>query len=150
MKKILFSFSLILLFSSSVFAEWKYIGEHSDEKISFYIDTDNIKQIDNDIFSYTMLEDYGIELVIGTGVLSSINDEQIDCKNKKFRKRHSIFFTENMGAGEQFYVMDLEGFKSRGFHIWYQIDKDGKDTWQNGTEVDSELPLIIHNLICTS
>ena len=64
MKKILFFFTLTLLFSSSVLAEWKYLGEISDQKIRYYIDIESIKHIANEIFSFTTLEDYGREIAV--------------------------------------------------------------------------------------
>ena len=151
MKKILFSFTLTLLFSSSsVLAEWKYLGEISDQKIRFYIDTENIKHIANEIFSFTTLEDFGREIVVGGGVFSIITDKQIDCETYKFRNRHMRQFTGNMGTGEQIFVLDISGHREIGADIWFQIDQGGKNTWQNGLEIGSKGPLMFQNFICTN
>ena len=85
----------ILLFSSSVLAEWVFFSE--DEELTLYTRYDNITKNDGYIYYWTLFDfNPPIEETIG----SLIFLHQGECYPYKSKILRSVFYREQMGSGE--------------------------------------------------
>jgi hypothetical protein len=86
----------VLLFSSSVVAEWTLIA-HSDYGDSFFVEYDTIKK-ENEYVYYWELVNYPSSLQ--DNIYSAKNYFVLDCKKYLFKFLKDIYFSEEMGKGK--------------------------------------------------
>ncbi len=86
--------TLLLLISLPACAEWKFIGENSNDK--FFIDPETIRK-DGKITSVWTLVDYES---IDDGSLSVRAKKHYDCRKELTRISSLDFFAENMAQGK--------------------------------------------------
>ena len=98
MKKLNLYFVLLflgLIFSSTSYAEWKYISQTNDLS-KYYVDTDKIIKKDKLIY-YWELTDYPDEG--GYGYLSDVTRVVVDCELKKYKNLQITNYKGAMGTG---------------------------------------------------
>ncbi len=97
MKKLLILlFSLFLLSSPSVFADWKYIG-YSTGGSEWYIDYQTVKK-NNGYYNFYILTDL-IE-PDKDGDLSYAAYRKVDCKESRYMILSEFYYSKNMGKGK--------------------------------------------------
>lgn len=96
-------FLVLLVTSTMVHSEWKYVTSTKDKEIDFYIDFDTLKRKNNLVTVWVKTEFKTTQrdsiLDIFNGYLSSRTYEQWDCEDKTMRTMSFDYFSKN----------DLEG-----------------------------------------
>jgi len=104
---------LLMLVSTSVFAQWKWVGE-SSAGFTAYVDIQSIKKKGNivhmwGLYDYTTLQtNYN-----GSKYFSSIHLEEYDCEEDTTRALNSSDFSANMRGGNVVYMTDINETPSR-------------------------------------
>jgi hypothetical protein len=129
MKKI--KLLLLLLVSTSVFAEWTEIARPSSNRYTVYIDYPSIRKIENsNIVSLWMLTDWKtIRDVSGDKYLSNQQHIKVDCKQEIMWLLDFTWYSKNMGLGNI---------------VWTQSNLNEKATAVAPNTVDS----ILFNIVC--
>ena len=99
MKKIIFFFfSILILSSKNLYAEWKYVTtvENQYTTTKFYIDPESLKK-DNKYSYIWKLQDFNPDY---QGMRSGVEYSQIDCNLKRSKKLKQIFYSGQMGKGD--------------------------------------------------
>jgi hypothetical protein len=97
---------LLLMVSTSVFAEWKWVGE-SSAGFTAYVDIQSIRKKGNivemwDLYDYKTLQtNYN-----GSKYFSSIHLQEYDCEEDTTRGLRSIDFSANMRGGNVVYMTE--------------------------------------------
>lgn len=96
MKKLFFIFLIVT--SSSLHAEWKFIGSDSKGD-KFFFDSERVKEIDGLRYSFELIN-YQKE---NNGVLSGLAYIKTDCKRKRAKILNLKFYSEPNGHGDILY-----------------------------------------------
>ncbi len=83
-----------LLFPSTSFGEWKWLGKSEDGN-GFYVD-DGIKKHDGFVYYWIMTD---LIRPNRLGIMSSKVYTQGDCNRLRFKEISGVFYTESMGRG---------------------------------------------------
>ena len=100
MKKLNLYFILLfssLIFSSTSYAEWKFIAQTKNYSSKFYIDTDRIIK-KNKLVYYWELTDYIDEG--GYGYLSDVTRVVVDCELNRYKNLQINNYKGAMGTGK--------------------------------------------------
>ena len=93
---------LLALLSNSAMAEWVKIDEN--ETTSIYVDPATIDHDGNNVKMFRLFDFNTAELLDGVkSYLSSIGQDEYDCKEQQWRRLSLSVFSENMGEGEAMY-----------------------------------------------
>ena len=87
----------VLLFSSTVLAEWIVVSK--DNETSYFIDYDTFEKISGFVNFWNM-ENYENGLGGNREVMSSINLLRTDCKTKQIKYMYSFYYSNRNGEGK--------------------------------------------------
>ena len=95
MKSLLTIFTLVftMMFSSTIFGEWKMMG--NDEDTKFYIDVERIRKHDGYVYFWS-LTDYSKPFT-KSKLLSSKNYYKVDCDLFRYKILQYVYHKESMG-----------------------------------------------------
>lgn len=99
MKKIFLFTVIVSIFSTSVFAEWVYVGsveKNASDQGDLYVDTERITMKDN-ITYYWELTDYHDEG--GYGYLSDVTKVMLDCQLRRYKNIQVTNYKGAMATG---------------------------------------------------
>ena len=100
MKKVLVL--LLLMISTSVFAEWTRVGS-SDDGMTSYADSETIKRKGSKVKMWRLLDFKTIQKGLGGESerhLSSVSRNEYDCEGETERQLDIHWYSSNMGQGE--------------------------------------------------
>ena len=98
MKKLLIL--LLLLVSTSVFAEWIRIGSNTDDDMTVYVDFGTIKKKGNKVKMWTMYDYKTVKMIENDRYLSMVNYDEYDCEKETVKWLDYYFYSGNMRTGE--------------------------------------------------
>ena len=99
MKKLITTFTLLLMFSSPSYAEWKRVGKTTNGD-SFYVDVDRIRKVDGFVY-WWQLQD--LPKPDSEGDFSYKSYSQGDCKLFRFKVLSYSYHTQPMAKGNPSY-----------------------------------------------
>ena len=99
MKKVLVL--LLLMVSTSVFAEWTKIGENGS--LNAYVDFGSIRKSGNKIEMLKLGDFKAVQQTKDNRYLSTVSIDEYDCEEKKSRLLNFYWYSGNMGEGEVVY-----------------------------------------------
>ena len=91
--------ALLIVFSTSAMAEWTVVGGNDDQ--TTYADLSTIRKSGDKVKMWDLLN-YKVAKTSAAGklVLSSVDQDEYDCKEEISRTLTFSFYSKNMGAGE--------------------------------------------------
>lgn len=92
---------LLALGCGPVLADWVKVS--SNEKSVFYLDGNMPKKMDNHILIRVLRDHTGPQFDHAAPYLSTIDDLEIDCGEKRVRRSYTADFAQPMGAGRPVY-----------------------------------------------
>jgi hypothetical protein len=98
MKKILVL--LLLMVSTSVFAEWSKLGGSSDKESTVYVDYGTIKKKGNKVKMWSLIDYKTVHEVAGKKYLSVMGRNEYDCEEETSRLLDFHYHSGNMRQGE--------------------------------------------------
>ena len=98
MKKVLVL--LLLMVSTSVFAEWTRVADTSDGDMTAYIDYGTIKKKNNKVQIWTLYDYKTVQQVEKVRYLSQASRMEYDCGEETLRMLDMYWHSENMRTGE--------------------------------------------------
>ncbi len=101
MKKILTL--LILMISTSVFAEWTKVTDSSDGDITVYVDYRSIKKKGNKVKMFDLSDFKTVQKTKSYRYLSQLSLNEYDCEKERRRMLDFHWFSENMKKGDIVY-----------------------------------------------
>ena len=107
MKKILIL--LLLMVSTSVFAEWTRVTESADGDITAYIDFGTIKRKGNKVKMWDLNDFKTVQETAGKRYLSSITRSEYDCEEETIRMLDLHGYSGNIKTGDN--VFSFSNFK---------------------------------------
>ena len=95
--------ALLAVFSTSVMAEWTEVGGNDDQ--TTYADLSTIRKSGDKVKMWDLLN-YKVAKTSAAGklVLSSVDQDEYDCKEEIRRPLAIIWYSKNMGDGEVVYT----------------------------------------------
>ena len=101
MKKILIL--LLLMVSTSVFAEWTRVTESADGDITAYADSETIKRKGSKVKMWSMNDYKTVHSLDNGGYLSGASYDEYDCKGGTKRMLDLYLYSGNMRQGDIVY-----------------------------------------------
>ena len=91
---------LLLMVSTSVFAEWTEVGGNDDVGITAYADFGTIKRKGNKVKMWSLLDLKTVQEVAGKKYLSVMSRNEYDCEEETSRMLDFYEYSGNMRNGE--------------------------------------------------
>jgi len=104
MKK--FIFIILIMFSTSLYAEWELITKSEDNKAWVYLDTERIKKIDGFTYYWTLINYHNDEEAKNFETKSSTSYHKADCKLFREKTLNLNFYKKLFGRGDVFESID--------------------------------------------
>ena len=101
MKKLLIL--LLLLVSTSVFAEWIRIGKYNDDDMTVYVDFGTIKKKGNKAKMWSLYDYKTVKKWANINYLSQLSRNEYDCEEETKRMLDFYWYSGNMRQGEIVY-----------------------------------------------
>ena len=98
MKKILIL--LLLMVSTSVFAEWTEVNGNKDAGLTTYVDYGTIKNQNNKVKIWTLYDYKRVQQVEDSRFLSSVTHTEYNCEEETSRMLDVYWYSGNMRNGE--------------------------------------------------
>ena len=103
MKKLLIL--LLLLVSTSVFAEWIRIASNTDDDMTVYVDFGTIKKKGNKAKMWSLYDDKTVQKWGNINHLSQVSRNEYDCEEETKRILDLYLYSGNMRQGEVVYSL---------------------------------------------
>ena len=94
---------LLLMVSTSVFAEWTNVGGNETGDKTVYADYGNIKRKGNKVQMWSLYDLKKVVIIADVRFLSSMRRDEYDCEEETIRRLDSFKYSENMRGGEVVY-----------------------------------------------
>ena len=91
---------LLLMVSTSVFAEWTEVGGNDDAGLTTYVDYGTIKRKGNKVKMWSLLDLKTVQEVAGKKYLSVMSRNEYDCEEETSRMLDFYEYSGNMRNGE--------------------------------------------------
>ena len=113
MKKVLVL--LLLIVSTSVFAEWTRVSESADGDMTVYADSETIKRKGRKVKIWRLFDFKTVKETAGKRYLSSLSRNEYDCEEETRRMLDLFWYSGNMRQGEM--VSSQSNIKDEGTSI---------------------------------
>ena len=91
---------LLLMVSTSVFAEWTRVGSSHDGDMTIYVDYEKIKKIGNKVKIWVLMDYKTIQKLGNISHLSDVGLEECDCEEGTKQTIGFYQYAGNMGSGD--------------------------------------------------
>ena len=98
---------LLAVVSSSVMAEWVVISGIDDLGITVYADPSSIRKSGNKVKMWVLFDFSSVHEASGTKSLSSMVQDEFDCKEEQLKILHFTWYSKNMGEGDIVYYANV-------------------------------------------
>ncbi len=117
---------LLAVVSSSAMAEWVVISDSDDLGITVYADPSSIRKSGNKVKMWILFDFSSVHEASGTKSLSSMVQDEFDCKEEQLKTLHFTWYSKNMGRGDVVYT----GKKYAKNWTPVYPDSSGKTLWK--------------------
>jgi hypothetical protein len=102
MKRIILSL-MVVLFSSSVAAEWTLVRNDGEQDVEIFVNKESIKKDGNLVTIWTLIDYKSPRSVGGKKQLSTKSLDEYDCQNEQYRTLNLYWYSDNKGEGKIVY-----------------------------------------------
>ena len=89
---------LVSVVSSSAFAEWMVLGVSNETKTN-YVNPTTVRNADSRVKMWSLSDFKSIQVIAGRSFLSSKDQYEYDCEQRRARLLFFVNYSGNMGAG---------------------------------------------------